>query len=80
MSVTLAGWIVGLVGVYLVQFQAVCCAITTGHGLTRGCSVGERGAEGGEPGQRIALRSPLSALRTGRVSKPHCTRDGLKLQ
>ena len=63
----------------LLQFQAVCCAITTGHGLTRGCSVGERGAEGGERGQHIALRSPLSTLRTGRVSKSHCTRDGLKL-
>ena len=42
-------------------------------------TVQRRRAGGGEPGQRIALRSPLSAPRTGRVSKPHCTRDGLKL-
>ena len=43
----------------LVQFQAVFCAITTGHGLTRRCSVGERGVEGGEPGQYCP---PLSAF------------------
>ncbi len=43
---------------HLMPFQAVCCAITTGHGLTRRCSVGERGAEGEERGQHIALRSP----------------------
>ncbi len=60
-----------------VPFQAICCAITTGPCLTKRCDLGERGAEGGERGQQIALRSPLPAPRTRRASKLHCTRDAL---
>ena len=39
-------------------FQAVCCAITTEPCLTKRCGISERGAEGGERGQQIALRFP----------------------